>query len=213
MNKIQALLGFFCISAGLSSFMANEASAIVFDFGGNGSNGRLGQESESFTVDGLFLEATAFDRLGSSRNVTRRNAGLGVRLPGIFGGFDSPQIDGLGLDETLSLTFGTSGDTRVALNSATFSRVDGNDEFTLFTDGDAFLTNASIPNSGIFDFTSFVRPDRTASGFNFQVTDFNDNYFLRSVDVETVPEPLTVIGTALALGFGASFRKSKRSSC
>lgn len=212
MSKLRNLLGVTLSAALITLGIGRSSQAIVFNFGGNGSHSFEGESSLEFNSGGLLVTATGSASNGRIRNVTQRNGGLGVRRAGFFDFLDSPQIDGLGPDETLTLSFGTSGDQKVVLSSATFSKVDGNDEFTLLTDGETFLANQSIPSSGLYDFTSFVRSDRTASGFSFRATDWNDNYYLKSVDVERVPEPITVVGTFIAVGFGSLFHRKRSKS-
>jgi len=114
--------------------------------------------------------------------------------------------------ETLLLSF----DRRARINSATFSRVGGNDEFTLLVDGDE-LVSADIPGGnladidiGSFDFTSFNAGDRTGVEFGFTVTDLDDDYILREIVVEKVPEPALVLGLLAASALGASALQRKQ---
>ncbi len=182
------------------------AEAITINFGGSFTNA----PSISDTVDGIGYTATGFSTT-DNRLVSQRFDGLGVVLPGVG---DSRQIDGLGPDETLRLAF----DQQISLVSATFSRVGFNDDFRLFVDGDV-LVSADIPGGGFFDsgtgtfdFTSFALPNRTGSVLDFTVTGFNDDYILSSIDVEPVPEPLTILGSLSALGMGAFLKKQNAKS-
>jgi hypothetical protein len=125
---------------------------------------------------------------------------------------DSLQTDGLGADETLQLSF----NKQISLVSATFSRVGFNDDFRLLVNGNQ-LVSADIPGgnildsgTGTFNFTSFARPNRTGSVLGFTVADNNDDYFLSSIEVEPVPEPLTILGSLSALGMGAVLKKKQQ---
>jgi hypothetical protein len=191
-NNIVTKLGLTTASIvlGLGTIAVKEANATTFNF----SSPYYSQQSSlNFREDGIDLTATGITSNGS-REIVQNFYGLGVK-----GGFlDSYQVDGLGLNETLLLSFHRT----VSLISATFSAVDGNDEFRLFVDGD-LLVSADIPNNNIFNFTSFA-PDNKGSQFGFSVTDFNDDYYLKNIEVEAVPEPASILGL-LALGaFGAS---------
>ncbi|EAW38843.1 PEP-CTERM sorting domain-containing protein [Lyngbya sp. PCC 8106] len=171
------------------------AEAVTFNFGGFDLDNSL-----SFSEGGIDLTATGFATNGN-RQVSRGPNGLGV-----FGGFgDSFQVDGLGFNETLQLEF----NKQISLVSATFSRVGFNDDFRLLVDGNQ-LVSADIPGTGTFDFTSFALADRTGSVLGFTVADNNDDYFLRSIEVEPVPEPLTILGSLSALGMGAALKKKQQ---
>ncbi len=188
-------------SATVVSLVGGQAAeAVTFNFQG----GPKTEGSIFFSEQGIGVTATA----NGNGQVAQRANGLGVK----GGRLDSPQLDGLGKDETLELTF----DQQIILTSATFSRVGFNDEFKLFVDGDK-LVAADIPGgnlfdkgSGTFDFTYFAKPDRTGSVLGFTVTDFNDDYFLSSIEVEEVPEPLTILGSLSALGMGVLLKKQQK---
>ncbi|MEB3280964.1 MAG: PEP-CTERM sorting domain-containing protein [Lyngbya sp.] len=191
------------------SFVGGQAAeAVTFNFAGS----NLTAPSISDTVGGISYTATGFSTNGNDRNVVRRSDGLGVQFSGFLGSLEDPQIDGLGADETLQLAF----NKQIRLISATFSRVGFNDDFRLLVDGDE-LVSADIPGgnfldfgTGTFDFTSFALPDRTGSVLGFTVADNNDDYFLRSIEVEPVPEPLTILGSLSALGMGAALKKKQQ---
>lgn len=175
----------------------------IFDFTGSRST----QDSLNFSEDGIDLEVTAFATsiFGvSERDVAQRNRGLGVKSDDFLGPLDSPQIDGFGPNETLLLTFSPD----VSLVAATFSNVQRNDEFSLFVDGD-LLVSEDIPNNNTFNFTSLA-PNNEGSQFGFSVTDFNDDYFLKSVKVKAIeepvstPEPASLLGLLAVGAFGAN---------
>ena len=184
------------------------AEAVVFNLGGS----NLTTSSISDTVAGISYTATGFSTNPlnpNDRNVVRRSNGLGVQFSGFFGSLENPQIDGSGFNETLQLAF----NKQISLISATFSRVGNNDDFRLLVNGNQ-LVSADIPGgnildlgNGTFDFTSFARADRTGSVLGFTVAGNNDDYFLRSIEVEPVPEPLTILGSLSALGAGTLMKK------
>ena len=178
------------------------AEAVTFNFAGLDLAPSL-----NFSQGGINVTATGAATNGS-RLVSQVPVGLGV-----FGGLgDSLQTDGLGADETLQLAF----NKQIRLISASFSRVGFNDDFRLLVDGDE-LVSADIPGgnildlgTGTFDFTSFALPDRTGSVLGFTVAGDNDDYFLSAIEVEPVPEPLTILGSLSALGMGAALKKKQQ---
>lgn len=180
---------------------AAPAQALVFDFGDSFDI----EPSFSFSQGSIDVTATGAVASGSPRFVAQTGFGLGVRSQRR----DSNQIDGLGPDETLNLEFSE----QVSLVSATFSRVGFLDEFRLLVDGTQFIA-ADIPNSdplaslfdldvGIFNFS----PSPTGSLFGFTVTDRNDDYFLRAVEVTPVPTPAAVLPGLFGMGFAALRKK------
>ncbi|MDY7020119.1 MAG: PEP-CTERM sorting domain-containing protein [Cyanobacteriota bacterium] len=190
------------------------AQAITFEFGGFDLDSSL-----SFSEEGVDVTATGFTPNGV-RFVSQTPNGLGVfGVAENVGGIivpDAFQTDGLGPDETLELAFSQ----QISLVSATFGRVGSNDEFRLLVDGDE-LVSADIPggnanflstDTGTFDFTIFEVDERTGSVLGFTVTDANDSYFLSSIEVEPVPEPLTILGSLSALGMGTVLKKRQKKS-
>lgn len=175
------------------------AQALVFDFRDSFDI----EPSFNFSQEGIDVTATAAAP-GPSRVVVQSGVGLGVRLPSSGDNF---QIDGLGPDETLNLEFSE----QVNLVSATFSRVGFFDEFRLLVDGTQFVQanilggNLSDTDIGIFNFS----PSPTGSLFGFTVTDWNDDYFLRAVEVTPVPTPAAVLPGLFGMGM-AAFRKKNQ---
>lgn len=173
------------------------AASITFDFSGS-----AGQE-ESFELleDGLKVKATGELVDGSPRDVFQDADGLGVFL----GGSENIQIDGVNDNkrETLNLKF----DNLVTLLSATFTKVDSGDEFKLFVDGTQLISDTEIPNGGNFDFTS---SNATGTVLGFTIGDSDDDYFLKSVEVQEVPEPTSILGSLLVSGLGAMFYKKRK---
>jgi hypothetical protein len=185
------------IVLGLGAIATSEANATTFNFS---SSSTIRDSSLSFTEGKIDLTVTGSDTNGS-RDVIQNSHGLGVK----GGSLDFSEVDGLGLNETLLLAF----DKTVNLMSATFSAVDGSDEFTLFVDGD-LLVSSNIPNNNTFSFTNFA-PDNQGSQFAFSVNDFNDDYYLKNIEVESVPEPASVLSLLAlgTLGASSSFKRKK----
>lgn len=176
---------------------SHAAQATTFNF--SGLTGLLNpqiQSSFSFQEDGIDLIVTGFSTNGPE-DVSLQIDGLGV----FSGGLDPLQVDGIGPDETLSLLF----DPSVIINSATFARVGSNDDVEITVDGDS-IYNGDIPN-----FLGFgtITIDDAPSGvmINFAVTENNDGFLLKKVDVSAVPEPLTILGAGTAIAFGAKFKR------
>ena len=191
-----------------------EAEAVTINFGGS----NLTAPSISDEVGGINYTATGFSTNGNDRNVVRRSGGLGVQSSGFLGSLENPQIDGAGFDETLRLAFNQI----VTLTSASFSGVGdftfpfigrSNDEVRLIVDGVLF-GSADIPGGNLFDTDqgTFTGLSITGQVFDFTVTDGNDDYFLSSVEVEPIPEPLTILGSLSALGMGALLKKRQKKS-
>ncbi len=156
-----------------------KALSINFDFSGN----RQVADSISFEDD-ISVTATAQSFwFGTWYNslVTQSESGLGVKS----GLLDSGQIDGLGADERLILTFSED----VIINKAWFTMVGWNDEFSLSVNG-VLLIEADIPGNGQFDFTDLYAENRTGKIFAFSVTDWNDDYKVMGVEIESEPVPL-----------------------
>ncbi|MGB3652287.1 MAG: PEP-CTERM sorting domain-containing protein [Rivularia sp. (in: cyanobacteria)] len=186
---------------------ASAASAASFDFSVSD-----GQDKSFPLIQGdLELTATGKTRNGNIRDVFQGSDGFGVTR----GEGERNEIDGNALDkkETLNLRF----NKLVKLISATFSRVDTNDDFKLFVDGTELVAaaipggNATDTGSGTFDFSSY---NATGTVLGFTVGDDNNNeYFLKAVEVQEVPEPTTILGSLLVSGFGAMlYRKRKNQS-
>ena len=168
---------------------------------GNGWSGPETSSSFSYSKDGIDVVATAFDEYGSNKaSVFRGLLGLGVKR----GYHDSAQIDGKGADETLRLTFART----IKLVSATFSAVGHNDDADITLDGSS-IYNGDIPNNywgfGTIAFSN--TPLGTVA--DFSIIGKNDDYFLKYVDVESVPEPLTILGSGLALAAGAALERKR----
>lgn len=189
------------------------AFSFSFDLGGSTAV----NSSFSYNTGDVGLTVTGFrdNLLGggtTSAFVVRSSGGLGVTsvLSDITDPLQIPELDGLGLDEGLQFEF----DQKITINSATFSRVDSDDDFTVSVDGGGLFLSEDIPGGNLFDtgvgtfnFSAFDAGSRTGTLVSFSVGGNNDDYILKSIEVEAVPEPLTILGTGMALGFGGLFKK------
>lgn len=156
-----------------------KALSINFDFSGDrqvaGSIAFEDDISVTTTAQSYWF-GTWYDSL-----VTQSESGLGVKS----GLLDSGQIDGLGADERLILTFSED----VIINKAWFTMAGWNDEFRLSVDG-SLLIEADIPGNGQFDFTGLYSEDRAGNIFTFSVTDWNDDYKVMGIEIESEPVPI-----------------------
>ncbi|MBD2569867.1 MULTISPECIES: PEP-CTERM sorting domain-containing protein [Nostocaceae] len=188
-----------------------KASATTF-YLGNGLNLPQISSSFSYSEDGISLVATGTQNSGASRNVYQSILGLGVANNNNILNVGGNQIDGgTGLGETLKLTF---TNTAVKLLSATFSRVGSNDSFKLLVDGNQFIA-ADIPGGNFLDLdiSKFTfSPSPTGTVFGFTVTDGNDDYLVKYVEVEAVPEPASVLGLLAfgAMGAGSMIKRKQQ---
>lgn len=176
-----------------------QAATFTYTFSGGPANPYV------FSGPAPLINVTA-----NTGNVVQGSDGLGIWQ----GGLDSFQVDGLGANEILSLTFNQT----VRVVSATFRRVGTdlvglgllNDDFRLLVDGVSVLT-ADIPGGNILDTGTgtfnFSPSIAQGSVLGFGTVDFSDDYFLSSVTVETIPTPALLPGL-LAMG-AAALRKRK----
>lgn len=194
-----------------------EAIAPSFDFTEGGltltATGLFGGSEFAAAIASRGISDPSIRNIFGDPDVAQTVAGLGViGGPGFFGGPENVEVDASTFSEILLLSF----DRRARINSATFSRVGRNDEFTLLVDGDELVSD-DIPGGnladigiGSFDFTGFNAGDRTGLEFGFTVPDPDDGYILREITVETVPEPALVLGLLAASVLGGSVLQRKQ---
>lgn len=196
----KCILGLSALAAVSSLAVVSEsvqAAAITFDL--RGSNETAPSISYS-SAEGLNLTVTAFDD-GQAAAVRRRDGNSNSGGLGVVGqtGPDA-QVDGRGgSSEILRLSF----DSVVQMLSATFGSAGGNDQFTLIVDGVEAITQGDPDGTAPFGI------DVVGQVFDFTVGESNDDYRLQSVEVEAVPEPLTLLGTAAATGIGIMLKRKR----
>ncbi|ALF55858.1 hypothetical protein ACX27_28215 [Nostoc piscinale CENA21] len=176
-----------------------KASAITIDLGGSFSTAT----SYSYTQGGITVQATGVGANPAETLLFRNSNGLGV-ITGNDGN-DNNQVDGLGINETLNLLFSP----QVKLLKAIFSQVDADpdgDEYSISVDS-SFLQSGNIASIGTGVVSVAINNSPFGALYSFTVTDGDDDYFLKAVEVQPVPEPLTMGGIALGATFGAYLRK------
>lgn len=197
--------------------VANAASLgatqdITFDFRGYG--GLAHSFSFEDSASGLSVEATAGP---NGSKVNQGIWGLGVRNSRRDS--QGSQIDSFGTNESLFLTFSHD----VSINSIFFGEVDRNDDATVTLDGERIFGNARIDHvidgadglntSFAGNVLAFHVGDRQVCDYHrcFVVQD-RDDFTVKGVNVtKAVPEPLTVIGSIVALGLGSRLRRKSAS--
>ena len=173
----------------------NRAEAITFNFSGN----QAFQDSFEFTADGATVTATGTNQDGDDALTTRNPFGLGV----LQQDGENNRLDGEGDFDILELSF----DRPFVLGSATFARIVPDDQFSVSVDGNQ-LFSGDVPENMVFDFTQFELSARTGSMIAFTVVDSSDGFRVQELNADEVPEPLTILGSATALGFGALFKRA-----
>ena len=184
------------------------------------------------TVDGVAVSASAFERVDGAFSqlpgtLLQFPAGLGIDIDEVAGFTSFSSVDGQFSSEALVLEF-LSPDTLdpvlVNLTSVTFSEIDSNDAFTIFTDQDGGTDNLGLEiERTLIDPTvplgtervvtvSFSEP-LSAATIAFVATDRFDNFTLNEIELERAPQvPLPFSGLLLlsALGFiGVAARRSR----
>lgn len=208
MNHLTQKLAVFSVGLLLPLGLNKVAQATSFNFA-NASVIPQTSSSLSYVENGIQLEVTGWINNGSSGQVSQNFLGLGVTNTNLFDQ-DEYQLDGVEGKESLKLSF----QPQVFLKSATFSRVGTNDDFTLTVNGNQLISSKISGNNsdplealdlGITQFS--FNPSPTGNIFEFSVAGANDEYLLQQVDVENVPEPLTLLGSGSALLFGTYLKR------
>ncbi|MEO1095731.1 MAG: PEP-CTERM sorting domain-containing protein [Cyanobacteria bacterium J06638_28] len=196
-NRILGLGALAAMSTLAVAAESVQAAGITFDLrGSNQTSSSIGYSS----AEGLNLTVTAFDDAAPASVARRGGMGAGAGLGVSSGPGSRPgQIDGSDSTEALRFTF----DDVVRILSATFVRVQNNDEFTLIADGQEVVSQGDPDNGVPFGLNT------VGTVFDFTVGESNDDYRLQAVEVEVVPEPLTLLGTAAAAGVGIVLKRKR----
>ncbi len=181
----------------------SRAAMVTFDLTGGGATPSL-SSSYTFNEGGISLLVTSATSGGpvlANQNFPGGIIALDFGIGSSSGLLDSTQIDGSGPDEMVTFIF--SGAISYILESVTFDRVGGNDDFSLAVDGNTALANQDIPGgdgfAGFFDADSstfifssvLTETQRTGTQFRFGVAGSNDDYKISSITITAlaVPEP------------------------
>ncbi|MEM8545932.1 MAG: PEP-CTERM sorting domain-containing protein [Cyanobacteria bacterium P01_H01_bin.119] len=180
---------------GITAVGLAPAQAITFDFTGSFDI----EPSFSFNEEGVGLTVTPFSTNPLPTGVVRTGFGMGVTsfLDTSF------QVDGFGFQDALKLTF----DRVVEMTSVTFGFVDRKDEFTLFVDGVEELSDEDIPGGSN---TYFFSPTFLGEQFAFAAIEKNDDFYVKRVDVEAVPEPAAMVGLGVVAAGLLAQRRSRK---
>ncbi|MGH1396357.1 MAG: PEP-CTERM sorting domain-containing protein, partial [Trichormus sp.] len=152
------------------------------------------------------------------RTATRTTRNLGGVPVSLDVGETTDQIDGLGGFDTVTLSFNQA----VRLLSVSFARVGTNvgllnlnDDFTFIRNGTVVSTqdvpggNASDTGTGTFNIPV---ASQIGNNFGFRASQAEDDFFISSVTVQRVPEPITMAGIAMGAGFGVILRRKYKKS-
>ena len=207
---------YFLGSAAALALMACAASAATVEFDFSGGTGDQAA-SLDFNAGGLGLNVTAltyeddYDQVGSGL-VGHWSTGLGAKN----WGYDSHQVDGFkNWNDMIVFAF----DKAVHLLNVTFSYVDHNDDFQLFTfDAGEYVLegSADIPGYGSTGTTYEFQQSWFGETFGIGAYGKNDNFKISALTVkydDTTPIPLPAAAWTLIAGLGAlaGMRRLKRS--
>lgn len=152
---------------------------------------------------------------GSSNGLTGSpDGGLYIALDGdtnYRGGGISQTISGLTVGQQYYVNFSWAAAQQKGYNGATTEQVQVN-----FAGSNQLTSVYSLPNhgfSGWFNQTFTFTANSTSSALNFLAIGTPGAQppfvLLDGVSVNAVPEPLTILGAATAIGFGAFFKRKK----
>ncbi|WP_375491592.1 PEP-CTERM sorting domain-containing protein [uncultured Nostoc sp.] len=194
------------VSAVAITATTGKASAISIDLFSSPT-----QVASSFTYNnvtpGNNLTATgSVNILGvtQARNVFRSSDGLGVTINN--SPLESNKVDGFLLPETLTLAFTQA----VNLTSVSFTGVGLLDSFTFLNGGTSVFTQ-NIPGqllgNGTYTYNFNFNSPQTGTSFGFRASQLTSAFYVSSVNVAAVPEPITMAGMVLGSGFGVLLRR------
>lgn len=216
MNTLKMLLA----TVALSAIAATAASAVVIDFGMQGTV-EPGDPAIDVSGGGFTVTATGFGldaggnvveslvtRTGSPINGPNQG-GLGVKSPNDTNQSIDGGINAVGpFKDILLLTFNTS----VKITKIFFSLVEndrfGPDRASIGADG-VDLGNFDISGAGFPAF--LIVAGMTGSVFTFSALGQNDDFKLRGIEVTPIPLPPAILLLASGLaGIGALARRRRR---
>ncbi len=190
-RNIAIVLG--CAVAALSLASASQAATVIdfTDFAGSPPVG----DTITFDSGTKTLELDAFDSWGSSRDVLYTNHGLGAK----GGFFDSGQIDGLGQNETLRMTFSE----QITFLGFQLSWVGLNDDARVIIDYD-FGSPIDYDLYGLGPAPKLAL-NEVGTTFDFTVVHNNDDYFIKAIKIADAPggTPIGLPAPAAVLAGGS----------
>lgn len=212
MLRLAAIASVFLVAA------SAQAATTTFNFREPGGNQTIGQSATFTDVGtGLSVEASALWQFGAlyvpipGVEVVQGNRGLGVTNPNdsSWNG-NSGQIDNRGINEGLVLDF--SRDVRV--DRIRFRGVEGNDDAAIFVDFAEDNTSLFFQQEASLDldsnnpymamFNGLV--DRILFGVPGGFA-FNDDYYVSSITVTSMPVPAAGVLFGSALGLAGLWRR------
>lgn len=210
MKRLSATIRAGVLAAGLAcTATAASAATVNIDFAGNQSP----TESKEFTQDGITVTAQGARLLlglfvfGGTVTQTL-GGGLGVGGSGLVIDTNN-EIDGLGFNDTLILTFSSV----VSNVSSLFRAIDlnGSDDWDVFVDDGSGIFTRVLDDGTINPFVATGLVKRIA----YLADQNNDDFRVRSVQFDTVTAvPLPAAGWLLLSAFGglAALRRRQRAA-
>lgn len=199
--KNNALAGFIA-TAGLLSIGSLSAEAVTFTYNTNtpvGSNIPTPQTYNSTPPGGATLTVNGFKDLPTNLSGDFNiNFGQGLGIEG------PPNAGNAGQNNTFEEAVELVFPSTKTITNVTFGALGVNRDFEVSVDG-AAPTTFSIPGDNATETVAF---NLTGSSFLFSPLDNNDLFRIRSVDV--VPEPLTILGTGLAIASMPVLKKTHK---
>lgn len=204
----------------ISLLVVNTATAtsIVYDFSGSSlglGTGNLGVSTVSVSSSGLDLSVEALDEFGAAGELARNNMnGLGVvGEPGT--GQETNQV-GADANGGESLVFDFSPSFATILETIVFELGQEAGSLDVFADNvlldtiswTATTGGGNTGNSDVAFTFSAPLAARTAQSFTFQAVE--DSFRVKSLTVQRIPEPTSVMLFAFGLGIIAGTSKRNR---
>lgn len=211
-------------------FALAAVAAGTFGFAGVAEAASFGTTSQDATFDfrgyGGLSDSYTFEDAGTGLSVTATAGpegsqvfqsawGLGVKNFENGGDSQGTQLDSFGTNESLFLSFSHD----ISVINIVLGEVDKGDDTIITLDSTVIFGNANVDrlltsNDGL-DTTAtgsvleFFVGDRRICGYSgCYIVEDRDDFTVKGITVtKAIPEPLTVIGTAVALGLGGTLRR------